>query len=77
MGIFELAEFESVVKIAVTPFSLTLGHISARNLRITREWWAIRARRCLHRVSCRIFRKDRALWRKLWKRQDCSNCPYR
>ncbi len=37
MWVFEVAEFDSVVKIEVAPFLVGLGPICARNLNITQE----------------------------------------
>ncbi len=63
MAVFEVAEFETVIKIEAAPFLVTLGPIFAQNLGITREWWVIQARRRLHRVSRRILLKGSALSR--------------
>ncbi len=51
MVVSEVAELESVVKIAVASFLGTLSPITAQNLGITRERWFVRPRRRLHRVS--------------------------
>ncbi len=48
MVVFDVAEFESVLKIEVAPFLVGLRSIYARNLGITRERWIVRARRHLH-----------------------------
>ncbi len=51
MDVFELLEFESIVKIEVTPYLEALGPILEQNLGITRKWWVIWVRRRLYRVS--------------------------
>ncbi len=76
MGVFEVAEFESALKIEVTPFFGASGPIFARNLGITQEQGVVRARWYLRRVSCRVLHKDRALLRKFWKRLNLPKCPY-
>ncbi len=65
MEVFEVAEFESVIKIEVAQILVALEPNFARILGITREQQVVWARRRLHSVSRRILRKDRALSRKV------------
>ncbi len=64
--VFEVAEFESAVKIEVTPFLDTLTPIFELNLGVTRERWVVWGRRCIHRISSGILHKNTEHWRKFW-----------
>ncbi len=58
-GVYEVVEFECIIKIEVAPFLEALGTISARNLGITPERWAARARGRFHRVPRGILKRHR------------------
>ncbi len=75
MGVFEVADFELILKFKVAPFLVSLSTFLARNLCNTRDWQVVRVQRRLHRVSRRILHKDLALFQKLWKGSNLLECP--
>ncbi len=73
MGVFVVAEFESVLQILGTPFLIALGPIFARKLGLTRERWELRTR---GRVSRRILHQDEAFLRVFWNLPNSPKCNY-
>ncbi len=69
MGVHQVPEFESSIKIQVAAFSENMSTNFAGNLGITRERWVGRAQRPLHPFSRPILHKKRAHLQKF------SNCP--
>ncbi len=54
-GIFEVAEFESVLKIEPAPFLAAPGPIFAQHLNVTQKWLTVRDPQSHHRVSRQIL----------------------
>ncbi len=76
MVVSDVPEFESSVKVAVAPFSVTLDSTFARNFGITGERWVVRVRRRLYRFSGQNLRKDGAHLQKFSKRPILANLSY-
>ncbi len=73
MGVFEVQEFESYIKIEVAPFRGTLNNNFAGNLSIIPERWGGQAGRRLHRICCPILHQKMAHLRKFSKVQIWEN----
>ncbi len=76
MGVFEVPELESTVKIEVAQFSVTLGANFAGNWSVTPERCVGHTRRRLHRFSCPILHIIRSQLQKFWKRSNLRKFSY-
>ncbi len=68
IGVFEVHELKSGVKIKVVSFPVSLGRIFAGKLSKSGEQWVTPSRRLLHHFSHIISRLERAYLRKYWSR---------
>ncbi len=67
LGVFEVPEYESSIKIEVEQCPVCLGPIFAGNCGITREQWIGKGQRHLHRFSRTILHKKRGTFAKILK----------
>ncbi len=75
-GVYEVDEFESIIKIMGALFLQEQVPISPQNSCITPERWVVRSRASLHRVPRQILHMERANWLQFWRRPNCPKCLY-